>query len=288
VLTALRAVARLARPLTRALDAVIAVIIAPECAACARPLERPSDGSVCGSCWADIRRFTPPLCECCGDPQASRPAPVTGSSRDAPRLCGECRRHRGAIARARSIGPYDARLRDVIHAWKYDRRRTLASGLAHLLLECGRDVVEGADAVVPVPLHWIRRHERGFNQAALLAAGLGLPLCHALRRVRRTRPQVELPAGKRQLNVGGAFALARRYRWSWLNVIRPPRVRRLHGLTLVLVDDVSTTGATLDACARVLKDAGAHEVRALTAARVVSRPRERRRPPPCRRDAPHR
>jgi ComF family protein len=228
---------------------------------------------VCDSCWAAIRRFTPPLCECCGDPLPSAPDLVTGSARDAPRVCEHCRRQHRIIGRARAIGPYDDRLRDILHAFKYDKRRTLGGRLARLLAESGRDALEGADAVVPVPLHWARRHERGFNQAVLLAAGLGLPLCHALRRTRRTRSQVELPAGKRQLNVDGAFALTWRYRWPWLRVMRPSRVPRLDGVTVVLVDDVSTTGATLDACARVLKAAGVREVRALTAARVVSRPR---------------
>lgn len=169
------------------------------------------------------------------------------------------------------MGPYDGRLRDIIHAFKYDRRRTLGRRLARRLREAGRDVLDGADAVVPVPLHWARRHDRGFNQAGLLARDLGLPVCHALRRARRTRSQVELPAGERHVNVDGAFAVAWRYRWPWLPACASPR--RLASLVLVLVDDVSTTGATLDACARVLKSAGVREVRSLTLARVVSRPR---------------
>ena len=160
------------------------------------------------------------------------------------------------------MGPYEGRLRDIIHAFKYDRRRTLARPLAAAMREAGREVLDGADAAVPVPLHWLRRRRRGFNQAALLASGLGLPICHALRRSRRTRAQAGLPAGERQLNVSGAFRLAWRYRW-----------RRLDGLVLVLVDDVSTTGATRDACARVLLEAGAAEVRVLTVARVAARPR---------------
>jgi ComF family protein len=132
-------------------------------------------------------------------------------------------------------------------------------------------VLTGADAVVPVPLHWMRRRQRGFNQAALLAARLGLPVCHALRRTRRTRPQVELPAGERRTNVDRAFALAWRYRWRMVRPNRGFRTRPLEGLTVVLVDDVSTTGATLGACARVLVAAGVREVRVLTVARVASR-----------------
>ena len=126
-----------------------------------------------------------------------------------------------------------------------------------------------------MPLHWLRRRRRGFNQAALLASGLGLPVCHALRRSRRTRAQAELPAGERHVNVAGAFALAWPFRFRWLGPVtalaRAPA--RLDGLTVVLVDDVSTTGATLDACARVLVAAGVREVRALTVARVAARSR---------------
>jgi predicted amidophosphoribosyltransferase len=139
--------------------------------------------------------------------------------------------------------------------------------------EAGRDVLAGAGAAVPVPLHWFRRRQRGFNQAALLAAGLGLPVCHALRRSRRTRAQAGLPAGERHVNVSGAFSLAWRCRWPRLRRLAGGAPRRLDGLVVVLVDDVSTTGATRDACARVLLDAGVREVRLLTVARVAGRPR---------------
>jgi ComF family protein len=112
-----------------------------------------------------------------------------------------------------------------------------------------------------VPLHPRRQRERGFNQAEDLARGLGLPLLRALRRVRATQPQVDLPAEQRQTNVKGAFELRR---WPFPGNRRP---------VIVLVDDVVTTGATLDACARQLKKAGAAEIRALTAARVAIGPR---------------
>ena len=171
------------------------------------------------------------------------------------------------------MGPYEGRLRDIIHAFKYDKRRTLARPLSVLMRDAGRDVIDGADAAVPVPLHWLRRRHRGFNQAALLASGLRLPVCHALRRSKRTRAQAGLPAGERHLNVSGAFRLARRYRWPFLRPYAGRAPRRLDGLVVVLVDDVSTTGATRDACSRVLLDAGVREVRMLTVARVAARPR---------------
>lgn len=163
------------------------------------------------------------------------------------------------MARCRAIGPYEGGLRDIVHALKYDGRRTLARRLGEMLARSGAEVLDGADLAVPVPLHRSRLRERGFNQAAEIASHLGLPVADALRRVRATPSQTDLPAAKRHANVRGAFAARRRVPVS--------------GRTVVLVDDVSTTGATLDACARVLLDAGALEVRALTAARVVSRPR---------------
>ena len=142
-----------------------------------------------------------------------------------------------------------------------------------MMREAGRSVLKGADAAVPVPLHWWRRRRRGFNQAARLAAGLGLPVCHALRRSRHTRAQAGLHAADRRANVAGAFALAWRYRWARLRMFAGLAPRRLDGLVVVLVDDVATTGATADACARVLLDAGVREVRVLTVARVVARRR---------------
>ena len=124
----------------------------------------------------------------------------------------------------------------------------------------GADVLAGAAYAVPVPLHRRRRRERGFNQAADLARQLRLPVLRALRRSKPTATQTGLPAARRHRNVRDAFVATR-------------AARALRGEVVVLVDDVCTTGATLEACARVLKAAGAAEVRAITAARVVGQPR---------------
>jgi ComF family protein len=146
----------------------------------------------------------------------------------------------------------------MLHALKYQGRRSIASELSALMRLHGQAVLAGADFVVPVPLHWRRRWRRGFNQAADLARALGLPVRQVLCRCRRTLPQADLPAGQRHLNVRRAFR------------VRHPSL--VANASIVLIDDVRTTGATLEACGRALRGAGAREVRALTAARVVTRP----------------
>jgi ComF family protein len=231
-------------------DALLSVVLAPSCPACGSVLEHPTRGPVCASCWRSILPLTPPLCDACGDPLR------TWRTCPSPR-CARCRRIARPLARARAIGAYDGALRAIVHAFKYDGRRSLAAPLAALMRERGADVLAGADFTVPVPLHLTRRLARGFNQATDLARALGFPWRRALRRVRATRAQTGLPAGRRHRNVRGAFAPTR-------------AAAELRSAVVVLVDDVSTTGATLDACARVLSEAGIAEVRALTAARVVS------------------
>ena len=136
-------------------------------------------------------------------------------------------------------------MKEIIHALKYERRRSIAPRLGALMREQGAALLRDANLVVPVPLHPRREYERGFNQAEDLAAHLGPPVGRLLKRVRRTHSQIELPRDQRWRNVQDAFALNSGPR----SAIPEPRV-------VVLVDDVSTTGATLDSCARVLKAAG--------------------------------
>jgi ComF family protein len=239
--------------LIRGVDAILAVLLAPTCASCDRPLDNPTRGPVCAACWSAIVPITPPVCDACGDPLPSWRRISQAESR-----CPRCRRHR-QVVRTRAIGAYDGVLGRIVHALKYDGRRRVARPLAALLARVGAELLAGADVVVPVPLHRSRLAARGFNQAAEIARHLGVPMAHGLRRVRPTRSQTDLPAARRHANVRGAFAVARRF---------DPR-----GLVVVLVDDVSTTGATLGGCAEPLLAAGASEVRALTAARVVTRRR---------------
>ena len=164
------------------------------------------------------------------------------------------------------MGPYEGALRRLVHVLKYEGRHTLAPRLGGLMRQSGAGILAGVDCAVAVPLHPRRQRARGFNQAAELAARLGLPVAGALRRTRATAPQTELPAGQRRRNVRGAFAPARRFGAGADRAA-------VEGACVLLVDDVTTTGATLDACARVLRRAGAREVRALTLAKVVRRGR---------------
>jgi ComF family protein len=225
-----------------AANALLCALLTPPCVACGTVLDRPLDGAVCDDCWMAVAPRAIPL-----------PLP--------------------SIEQARSIGLYEGTLRDLLHALKYEGRRSIGPRLSRLMAAAATDVLDGACGVVPVPLHARRRRARGFNQAADLSRELGLPVIHALRRARATPPQVGLSADERQHNVREAFALRRtsldRGTGSFGGIGKP----RIQGRVIVLVDDVATTGATLEACARVLRAAGAAEIRALTAARVVTEPR---------------
>jgi ComF family protein len=231
------------------------VLLAPRCASCGGALDAPLDGPVCGACWSSIPTFSAPLCSRCGDQLPSWRTWSVDS-----RQCARCRRRRGAIHQWRAVGPYSGSLRSIVHALKYRGCRSLAPRLALVMRDSAADMLERADVLVAVPLHRRRRRARGFNQAADLAVHLGPAVVTPLRRVRSTPSQTDLPAARRHANVRNAFALRRGY--------------DVRGLRIVLVDDVCTTGATLEACARVLAEAGAVEISALTAARVSSLRRE--------------
>ncbi|HET9372482.1 MAG TPA: ComF family protein [Vicinamibacterales bacterium] len=239
------------------------MLLAPACAACRSPLEQPLGSPVCIACWRSVRSLAPPICVRCGDALASWRAP--GPS------CARCRRRPPDIDLARSAGRYEGALREILHVFKYEKRRPLSAPLGRLMRAAGREVLAGADAVVPVPLHPRRALSRGFNQADDLARELGLPVWRVLRRIRHGPPQAGLPAGQRAGNVRDAFAL------RTLAGIRRTR-SLLRNRRVVLVDDVMTTGATLEACSRVLRLGGVRSVRALTVARAVAAPPER--PPP--------
>ena len=168
------------RTARRALDWLLSSLFEPPCAACKTVLSNPLDGAVCEACWATVR-VAPALHE---------------------HFSGD-----HAVADAAAIGEYEGHLRDIIHALKYEGRRSIAPPLGALMRSAGADLLRGADVVVPVPLHPRREQSRGFNQADDLARALGLPVRPLLRRIRYTTSQIELPKDERQRNVRDAFAL---------------------------------------------------------------------------------
>jgi len=188
---------------SRIADGLLSVLVAPACAACGDSLSHPLRGPVCDGCWNAVRGFTPPLCDQCGDPLTSwRVLPDAGR-------CARCRHRRSALTACRAIGAYEGSLRAIVHAFKYQACRSLSARLGARLRESAADLLGSADAVVPVPLHRSRRRRRGYNQARELAARLGVPVVDALRRVRATPSQTDLPAEARLDNVKNAFALRR-------------------------------------------------------------------------------
>ena len=179
---------------------------------------------------------------------------------DAAGRCSLCRLGVTGFDAVYSYGSYDGTLRALIHLFKYAKIHTLAKPLAHFLaLVLPRE--ERFDVIVPMPLHWRRRWQRGFNQSELLAREIGrrwnVPVRNAVRRLKPTAPQAGLTNAKRRANVAGAFGRKGN--------------ARLDGARVLLVDDVLTTGATAAACARELKRAGAAHVALLAVARTDRR-----------------
>ncbi|MBV9744184.1 MAG: ComF family protein [Acidobacteriia bacterium] len=177
---------------------------------------------------------------------------------DAEGRCALCRHGLRGFDAAYCFGSYEGRVREWIHLYKYGRVRSLSKPLIELLIAAlPRD--ERFDAVVPVPLHWRKRWQRGFNQSDLLARGIArkwnVRVLKAIRRVRFTAAQAGLSNTARRKNVASVFACR----------------HRLSGQRLLLVDDVLTTGSTAAACSRALRDAGASRVTLLTVARADRR-----------------
>lgn len=194
-----------------------------------------------------------PLCTICG-------IPFPGAGAD--HACGACLTDRPAFDALRAALIHEGHGRDLIHALKYHRKTHVRRPLALLMVEQLADFVASGrpDVIVPVPLHRIRLRHRGFNQAVLLGEMLarewGIPLQRrAMERVRWTEPQIGLAAGLRRDNVRGAFAA---------------RASAVAGKRVLLVDDVVTTGSTVDECAKALKKAGALTVTVVAVARAAA------------------
>ncbi|HET6839808.1 MAG TPA: ComF family protein [Bradyrhizobium sp.] len=221
------------------------------CVSCREPVH--GEG-VCASCWAKLSFIAPPFCPRLGIPFVYDPGPEM--------LSMEAIANPPAYARARAAVRYDDVARTLVHALKYQDRTDLAPAMGRWMARAGRELLGEADVLVPVPLHWRRGWSRRYNQSGALAriieqqSGVKLST-EALKRVRPTQQQIGLTRPQRASNVQGAFKVA------------PERQSEIAGRRVILIDDVLTSGATLDACARALLRARAASVDALVFARVV-------------------
>jgi ComF family protein len=245
--------ASVAAVLGRVLGACADVVVPPCCLVCRTRVS--AHHLLCAGCWRQVDFIKPPLCDVLGIPL--------------PFSTGERMVSAAAVARppawdrARAVAHYGGAMRTLVHQLKYADRHDARALLGRWLAEAGRELVPGLDVIVPVPLSRLRLIVRKFNQAAVLAGELarqtGVPMDPLLlARIRRTRSQVGMTREQRRRNVAGAFRVPARRR------------PRLAGRNVLLVDDVLTTGATADACARTLRRAGAARVDVLTLALVTN------------------
>jgi ComF family protein len=238
---------------SRAARALLDLLFPPLCMGCRKRVSEPH--ALCAACWIAISFIAPPVCSKCGNPFDVDPGTET--------ICGYCHLHPHDFERARSLFRYDDVSKALILGLKHGDRLDHLPGLGRWLARAGGELLRDADVIVPVPLHRWRLWKRRFNQSALLAEHLARqsgkphrPL--ALIRSRHTPSQGEMPSAKaRRRNVLRAFK------------VPPARIAEIRGRKVLLIDDVFTTGATLDACARALKRAGAARVDVLTVSRVV-------------------
>lgn len=231
---------------------ILDLLLPSFCLACEKPLGPTPDLLFCPDCLERLRFIQSPICPCCGR--------VYLVAAGGDHHCGACLTTPRHFTRARAVFLYEEPLKKVVHRFKYQGKTACLPSFARLARNLPYLVeMEEADLIVPVPLHPTRLKERGFNQALLLARAF-FPkdrriTTDLLIRARPTAPQTGFSGAARRTNLKNAFA-----------VVKPDR---LSGKKILLVDDVFTTGTTVNECARVLKKAGAAEVMVLTLARVT-------------------
>ncbi len=230
--------ARIARDAHTLHRSLLDLLFPPGCVICRRPGEW-----LCATCCSHIEPIRPPLCDRCGRPLRHGE-------------CPHCREFPLVIDGLRAVAFFEGVMREAIHSFKYRQRPQLAVPFGTLLHNYIREFSMPFDVIVPVPLHRRRERSRGYNQSMLLAREVAArqKLClwyNVLERTRDTPPQVELDAPARKQNVHGAFAAT----------------DRVAGARVLLIDDVCTTGATMDACSAALKARGANSVWGLALAR---------------------
>jgi ComF family protein len=230
------------------------IIFPRQCPACAEILDQPARQFFCSSCSGRINFITDNFCPICGIPFFSSPA---GSH-----ICGDCLGNRPYFAQARAVAGFETVIMEAIHKFKYSRSLSAGNALGCLMADFSFPdfVFSEYSLLIPVPLHIKRLRERGFNQSLLLAREIGkkheLPVNFSLlKRIKFTLTQTGLNKIEREKNIKGAFAVKDR--------------KKVAGRNIILIDDVYTTGATINECSRVLLKAGAQKVAVLTLSRVT-------------------
>ncbi|OCO99633.1 MULTISPECIES: ComF family protein [unclassified Ensifer] len=228
------------------------LVYPPVCCGCGRLIGR--HRSVCAACWATLPLIERPFCDILGTPFSVDHGPGA--------LSPEAIANPPVFDRLRSVAIHEGIARDLVHGLKYRDRTDLAPMMAEWMIRASDGAVASADVIIPVPLHAFRLWGRRFNQSAELARAIsrlsGRPYQPVLKRIRRTSRQVGLGLRAREENVRGAFSVPESGKPG------------LSGKSVVLVDDVYTTGATVSAATRALKRAGAGPVTVLTFARAMS------------------
>ncbi|SCA57380.1 putative phosphoribosyl transferase [Candidatus Terasakiella magnetica] len=231
-------------PIAKVLD----LLLPPRCVSCQKMVVEHK--TLCLDCWEEAKFITAPFCKCCGLPFEIEVAEGA--------ICLHCAKRRPPFKAARTVFPYDDFSRQLVLAFKHGDRTDLAPVFAAWMKRAAPDLIEQSDVIVPVPLHWRRLGKRRYNQAGLLAGELAKMKGiqhqpHLLKRVRHTPPQGLLSRMARQKNLQGAFVAS----------------HEVADKSILLIDDVLTTGATVLNCTKVLLQAGARDVRVLTLARVI-------------------
>lgn len=229
------------KPLSLILD----LFLPSSCKVCKNPLEY-NERWVCNGCFSKIKEIKPPICNRCG-----RPSKI--------HLCSECQMKRRYLKRSRAYGIFEGVLKEVIHLFKYGKKVELSNVLGDLMCKALERCDWDFEYIVPVPLHKKKEHLRTFNQTKLLADFIskkrGIPIFHGLKKSIDTPSQVGLSYNERRTNILDCFSLKDN--------------KKIEGKSLLLIDDVMTTGTTIEECSRTLLEGGAKEVYGLCIAYAV-------------------